>query len=163
MKKKSSKKSILDLIDEDMKTTKVYANFILMSHDKKKLLILHRANYMKNFGGCWGFPGGTVDKNDKSPMHGAIRELAEETGIVLTANEIQSIKKYESIKNEDGSLSEYYMTCCEREDIADYNIKLSGEHSTYEWYNQSSKRKHSKWMPDVFKMIQKLLNFQVGV
>ena len=157
MTKNKPKKSILDLIDEDMKTTKTYANMILMSNDKTKLLILQRANYMKKFGGKWGFPGGQLDKNDKCLKDTAVRELLEETGIILTFNEIQGIKKIDSIKNEDGSISEYYMTQCERENISDYSIKLSGEHSRYEWYGRDSRKGH-KWMPDVFQIIQKLFD-----
>ena len=58
------------------------------------------------------------------------------------------------------SISEYYMTQCERENISDYSIKLSGEHSRYEWYGRDSRKGH-KWMPDVFQIIQKYCEFFV--
>ena len=80
-------------------------NMILMSHDKTKLLLLQRANYMKKFGGKWGFAGGQLDKNDKCLKDTAVRELLEETGIILTFNEIQGIKKIDCMWVSSSTLS----------------------------------------------------------
>ena len=128
---------------------KIYTNMIVVSPDDK-ILILRRANYMKKFGGKWGFPGGSFDKKDKDSKAGAIRELYEETGIKLTWNEEHNCKKFETIKNEDGSLSEYYVTTLE----TSRDVKISREHAKYEWFDESNKNNH-KWMPDVFQLIQK--------
>ena len=89
-------------------------------------------------------------KKDKDSKAGAIRELYEETGIKLTWNEEHNCKKFDTIKNEDGSLSEYYITTLETTP----DVKISREHAKYEWFDESNKNNH-KWMPDVFQLIQK--------
>lgn len=131
----------------------IYSNLILLTPDEDKILILRRANYMKKFRSMWGFPGGHVDKKDKNNKEAAIRELKEETGIELTFNESYHMKEYEVIENEDKSKSYYYITTLET--IPE--VKLSKEHSAYEWYNYKSEKNH-KWMPDVFQIIQKIID-----
>ena len=56
-------KNLIDFIIESS-DQKIYTNMIVISPDDK-ILILRRANYMKKFGGKWGFPGGSFDKKDK--------------------------------------------------------------------------------------------------
>lgn len=141
-------KQIIDYIYESS-NDKHYANMIVVSPDNK-ILILRRANYMKKFGGKWGFPGGSVNENDKSIKDSAIRELEEETQIKLSWNEIHNCEKYESINNEDGSISDYFIV--KLESLPE--IKISREHSKYEWFGESNKIPH-KWMPDIFQIIQK--------
>jgi len=147
-------KSLFEYIIESQNDKKVYANMILLNHDETKVLILQRAWYMKKFKGQWGFPGGSVDNKDKDSKEAAIRELQEETGIELTWNEKNNIKKYDMVTNEDGSVSEYYITHLELENLPYINI--SKEHAKYEWFNSESDQK-KKWMPDIFKIIQKIL------
>lgn len=134
------------IIESDQK---IYTNIIVISPDNE-ILILRRANYMRKFGGQWGFPGGSVDKKDKDAKSGAIRELKEETGIELTWNEEHNCKEFDSINNGDGSISKYYITELETK----VDVKISREHSKYEWFDESNKNNH-KWMPDVFQLIQK--------
>lgn len=143
------KKYILESTNNDIKK---YVNMIVLSPDDD-VLILRRANYMRKFRGMYGFPGGSLDKNDKGSKEGAIRELFEETGITLTWNEEHKCKKYDSIQNKDGSISDYWIVTLETKP----EIKLSKEHSIYEWFNDKSDTKH-KWMPDVFQIIQKILD-----
>lgn len=143
----SRMKTITEYINES--NQKKYTNMIVVSPDDE-LLILRRANYMKKFGGKWGFPGGSVDIKDKDAKSGAIRELKEETGIELSWNEEHNCKKYDSINNEDNSISEYYITKLETKP----EVKISKEHAKYEWFDMSNKKPH-KWMPDVFQIIQK--------
>ena len=145
---KSLQKTIYESIEQ-----KRYSNIILLNPEENKVLILRRANYMKNFKGMYGFPGGSIDYKDKNGKDAAIRELEEETGIKLSWNEEHNCKKYDEIKNKDNSISEYYITTLE----SDVDIKLSREHSAYEWFNEQSKKSH-KWMPDVFQIIQKVLD-----
>lgn len=115
-----------------------------------KILILRRANYMKKFKSLWGFPGGSLDNKDKDAKAAAIRELKEETQIELTWNESHECKKLDEIKNDDGSVSIYFITKLE----TDKDVKISREHSKFEWFDKSTQGNH-KWMPDVFQMIQK--------
>lgn len=141
-------RSLKDIILESTEN-KTYTNMIVVSPDDE-ILILQRAYYMKKYKGLWGFPGGSVDDKDKNSKTGAIRELNEETGIELTWNEEHDCKKFDSIKNEDGSISEYYITKLETKP----DIKISREHAKYEWFDKSNKKQY-KWMPDVFQLIQK--------
>ncbi len=146
-------KSLIQYITEAASDEqKVYSNMILLNPEKDAVLILRRANYMRKFKGMYGFPGGSVDEKDKDAKQAAIRELKEETGIELTWNEEHNCKKFDTIQNEDGSISEYYITTLESK----VDVKLSKEHAGYEWFNEKSAKNH-KWMPDIFQIIQKIL------
>lgn len=144
-------KNIVEYLFENK--TREYSNIILIS-DNHEILILRRANYMKKFGGLWGFPGGTVNEKDKNSKETAIRELKEETGIELSWNEEHKCSLYKTIKNKDNSISHYYLVKLET-NIED--IKLSKEHSKYDWFNIDNKKNY-KWMPDIFQIIQKIYN-----
>jgi len=132
-------------------SNKKYTNIIIVSEDKR-ILILRRSNYMKKFGGKWGFPGGSIEDKDKSPKDAAIRELKEETGLELTFNEERKCKEFSKITNKDNSISYYFLAELETSPIN--NIKISKEHSKYEWYDYDNQKNYN-WMPDVFQLIQK--------
>ena len=143
---------LITYIQESQEDKKVYVNMILLNPDKDAILILKRANYMRKYKTMWGFPGGSLDSKDKDSKAGAIRELKEETGIELSWREEHDCKLYDKITNKDGSISEYWITTLEEES----KIKLSREHSKYEWFEEKTKTNY-KWMPDVFQIIQKIL------
>lgn len=140
-------KTLVQHINESIE--KKYVNMIVASPDDK-ILILRRANYMRKFKGLWGFPGGSLDAKDKDAKEAAIRELKEETGIELTWNEAHDCKKFDEIRNDDNSVSIYYIVKLKD----DKEVKMSREHSKYEWFDKKSQGNH-KWMPDVFQLIQK--------
>ena len=148
-------KKLTDWINENKGEIKHYVDGILVSEDEK-ILILRRANYMKNFGGQWGFVGGSVDKKDKNNKEEIIREIKEETGIELTFNEQQKMKAVDKQghEREDGSIgsdTEYWLIKLETTP----DIKISREHSKYEWVGpEETKEKNRKFMPDVFHYIQ---------
>lgn len=151
-------KHITDWINENKGEIKHYVDGILVSEDEK-ILILRRANYMKNFGGQWGFVGGSVDKKDKNNKEGIIREIEEETKIKLTFNEQQKMKAIDKQEHENnGSVvsdTEYWLIKLE----SNPDIKISREHSKYEWIDADTfKNKTFKFMPDVFHYIQKYFN-----
>ena len=148
-------KKLTDWINENRGEIKHYVDGILVSEDEK-ILILRRANYMKNFGGQWGFVGGSVDKKDKNNKEAIIREIKEETGIELTFNEQQKMKAVDKQghEREDGSIgsdTEYWLIKLETTP----DIKISREHSKYEWIGpEETKERNRKFMPDVFHYIQ---------
>ena len=151
-------KHITDWINENKGEIKHYVDGILVSEDEK-ILILRRANYMKNFGGQWGFVGGSVDKKDKNNKEGIIREIEEETKIKLTFNEQQKMKAIDKQEHENnGSVvsdTEYWLIRLE----SNPDVKISREHSKYEWIDADTfKNKTFKFMPDVFHYIQKYCN-----
>lgn len=151
-------KHITDWINENRGEIKHYVDGILVSEDEK-ILILRRANYMKNFGGQWGFVGGSVDKKDKNNKEAIIREIEEETKIKLTFNEQQKMKAIDKQEHENnGSVvsdTEYWLIKLE----SNPDVKISREHSKYEWIDADTfKNKTFKFMPDVFHYIQKYFN-----
>ena len=151
-------KHITDWINENKRDIKHYVDAILVSEDER-ILLLRRANYMKNFGGQWGFVGGSVDKKDKNNKEAIIREIEEETKIKLTFNEQQKMKAIDKQEHENnGSIvsdTEYWLIKLETTP----DIKISREHSKYEWIDADTfKNKTFKFMPDVFYYIQKYFN-----
>ena len=151
-------KHITDWINENKGEIKHYVDGILISEDER-ILLLRRANYMKNFGGQWGFVGGSVDKKDKNNKEAIIREIEEETKIKLTFNEQQKMKAIDKQEHENnGSVvsdTEYWLIKLE----SNPDIKISREHSKYEWIDADTfKNKTFKFMPDVFHYIQKYFN-----
>ena len=124
---------------------------IVISPDNE-ILILRRSNYMKKFKSLWGFPGGSVENKDKDNKAAAIRELKEETSIELTFNEEAGCKLFDKITNKDNSISEYYIVKLE----ANHEVKISNEHSKYEWYHYKKKDDRVyRWMPSIFELIQR--------
>ena len=151
-------KHITDWINENKGEIKHYVDGILISEDER-ILLLRRANYMKNFGGQWGFVGGSVDKKDKNNKEAIIREIEEETKIKLTFNEQQKMKAIDKQEHENnGSVvsdTEYWLIKLE----SNPDVKISREHSKYEWIDVDTfKNKTFKFMPDVFHYIQKYFN-----
>lgn len=143
-------KNITQYINESQE--KQYVDGILISPDDK-ILILRRANYMKRFGGKWGFIGGSIEDKDKNSKEAIKREIKEETGYELTWNEEYEAKLFDKIKHQDGSTTEYWIVKLESEP----EIKISREHSKYEWYEIENDKDY-KWMPDVYQIIQKYYN-----
>ena len=131
--------------------SKKYIDAFLVYEDQ--VLILRRANYMRKFKSLWGVVGGSIENKDKDSKSAAIREIKEETGITLTFNEERTMKKIDTITHEDNSTSDIWVVKLETKP----EIKISREHSKYEWFNEESKM-DKKWMPHIFQLIQKILD-----
>lgn len=126
---------------------------VILEDPDGKILILRRANYMKNFRTCWGVIGGAVDISDKTPKDAAVRETAEETGISLSFNEVNNMKQLFDYKYKDGNISHVFHT---RLETKIDKVKISREHSKYEWINfYEEKIDERKWIPEVFNILQK--------
>lgn len=68
----------------------VAADLVVISADKKRILLITRGNHP--FANCLALPGGFYTPNDDTIENCAIRELREETGISLSASNLQLIK-----------------------------------------------------------------------
>lgn len=144
-------KSLIAYINESQ-DIKRYVDGILITPDDK-ILILRRTNYMKKFGGKWGFVGGSIEDKDKDSKSAIKREIKEETGYELTWNEEHEMKLFDKINHKDNSSTEYWVIKLE----GNPSIKISKEHSKYEWYEVENNKDY-KWVPDVFQIIQKYYN-----
>jgi len=155
-------KSLKDKIQEN--NIKHYVDGILVNTDNQ-ILILRRANYMKQFPGAWGFVGGSIDKKDNSSKDAIIREIKEETGIELTDNEIKNMFLIETHQHLGGnndekivSDTEYWLVKLD----SNPEIKISREHSKYEWINEEEiKERKRNFISDVFHYIEKYYKNQI--
>lgn len=64
---------------------------IFLERDDKQILFLHRSDN-KSQGNSWGIPGGKVEKG-QTPLEAVLRELKEETGIVLSPDVVKELDK----------------------------------------------------------------------
>ena len=125
---------------------------VIFQNTEAKILILRRANYMQNFRTCWGVIGGSVDAKDKTHKDAAIRETREETGYELSFMEQNNMKYLFDYTYKNGNISHVYFVKLE----SDINVKISREHSKYEWVDFSEEKiDDRKWMPEVFNILQK--------
>lgn len=125
---------------------------VILEDPEGKILILRRANYMKNFKTCWGVIGGAVETKDNTHKDAAIRETREETGYELSFMEQNNMKRLFDYTYKDGNISHVYLAKLE----SDINVKISKEHSKYEWIDFSAEKiDDRKWMPEVFSILQK--------
>ena len=106
---------------------------VILQNAEGKILILRRANYMKNFRTCWGVVGGSVEETDKTHKDAAIRETREETGYELSFMEQNNMKHLFDYTYKNGNISHVYFVKLE----SDINVKISREHSKYEWVDFS--------------------------
>ena len=137
--------TIKEYINEN-RSTRRYVDAFVLSIDGR-LLVVRRANYMKRFRGLWGIPGGSIDdKKDVDSQHAACRELREETSISLVGEEITKMKRLTKLEHQDGSTSVIWKIVLEK----DRQIRLSGEHSKYEWMELSEEEINKKhWIPQI--------------
>lgn len=125
---------------------------VILQNTEGKILILRRANYMKNFKTCWGVIGGAVEAKDKTHKDAAIRETLEETGCKLSFNEQNNMKCLFDYTYKNGNVSHVYYVKLE----SNINVKISKEHSKYEWIDFSEEKiDDRKWIPEVFSILQK--------
>lgn len=117
-----------------------------------ELLLLRRANYIKKFGGKWCFPGGHIDNNEFS-KNSIIRELKEETGIII--NNPIFWKTYKYSNNETTDV--YYIELNNKPEI-----KISREHAQYKWIDLKDIYKYKeKFAGESYSIIEEFNNYKV--
>lgn len=99
---------------------------VVIYNDKKEALVL-KANYKP----YWSFPGGWIEDN-QTPIQAAIRELSEETGILIipqrlkflyTINRVSNImQSYQFIFEYSGVIDAFTSIKLQPEEIDDYKF-----------------------------------------
>ena len=138
-------KSIINYIVESQ-TNKKFTDVIIECDNN--LLLLRRANYIKNFGGKWCLPGGHVDKNETSKT-AILRELAEETAIQL--DNVNFLTTF--IYNTGESCDVYYEILTNKP-----TIHISIEHAQYKWVPLNEIHTYkNKFAGETYKLIEKYI------
>lgn len=96
---------------------------------EKKILVLQRGRKDGQFG-LWGIPGGKLEKKEFSD-EALVRELFEETGILVSPKKLSLLEKAHSLNQYDGSyvLYLYYLKLDSFPEVI-INYK---EHSQFKW------------------------------
>lgn len=138
-------KTITELIQELLEHTKYVDIIVTCGND---VLLLRRANYMKNFRGKWCLPGGHVDSAEDSKT-AIIRELKEETNISITEPELFITYQYQN-----GGMSDiYYIELYEKP-----AVKISREHAQYKWVAFEDLVKYDeKWAGETKEILNKFI------
>ena len=121
-------------------------------NDIIKYLLLKR---IEKDGGFWQPMTGTL--NDGESLENClIRELGEETGITEHIQLIKNIDKFEWIKPEKGTMTEYVFGI---EVDKNTEVKISDEHDTYMWcsFDEALKKLEKKNNRNAFTMLDKKL------
>lgn len=93
----------------------------------KKLLFLKRAEN-KSEGGKWGVPAGKIEFQE-TPKDAVLREIFEETEIVLNEQKLTSLGKL-YIQKKSGDYIYHLFHCCYKKIPA---VRLNNEHQDYRW------------------------------
>lgn len=95
---------------------------------QEKILLLHRAKG-KTEGGKWCVPGGKINP-DETALEAIVREIAEETGIVIAASLIRHVQKiYVSYPDYDFPYHIFHTIVTERPAV---HVKAK-EHQDFQW------------------------------
>jgi 8-oxo-dGTP diphosphatase len=100
--------------------------------DKKRLLIIKREPRDVHKPGVWEIPGGRLSSGE-DPIEGVQRETKEETGLSIDVLNPLSVRHF---TREDGQKITMIIFLCKAECN---NIKLSDEHTEYEWIELNKK------------------------
>lgn len=93
------------------------------------VLLLVRADHDKDRPGDWDLPGGGIEPTDESVEHGMVREIAEETGLTVSIEDLHEIMVPE-FNQEDTPFERHVFWCI----APNGNIQLEQqEHSDYRW------------------------------
>ena len=126
---------------------------VITKEAEPKVLLIQRGD--EPFKGCWAFPGGFMNM-DETTEQCAIRELEEETGLVVTTT--HQIGAYSKVDRDprDRTVTVAYLA------IVDSTVEVSGQDdaANAEWWPLSALPKlafdHDEIIQDAINFFQKL-------
>ena len=126
---------------------------VITKEAEPKVLLIQRGD--EPFKGCWAFPGGFMNM-DETTEQCAIRELEEETGLVVTTT--HQIGAYSKVDRDprDRTVTVAYLA------IVDSSVEVSGQDDAAiaEWWPLSALPKlafdHDEIIQDAINVFQKL-------
>ncbi|MDD5254245.1 MAG: NUDIX domain-containing protein [Candidatus Nanoarchaeia archaeon] len=117
--------------------------------DDDKLLILKRTPNNIQSPSIWEVPGGRMNK-DETPEEGLLREVKEETNLEIEILEHISTRKFTRFDKQRIKMLVFLSKPLSKE------IKLSKEHTDYEWINlENGKEKITKFFYKEIDIINK--------
>ncbi len=99
------------------------ADCVVVRH-RAEVLLVRRGN--EPYKGCWALPGGFMEM-DETIEHCAVRELQEETGIVVSEDMIRLIGVYSAPGRDPRGRT---VTAAYRIDVADSMVATAGDDAT---------------------------------
>lgn len=106
---------------------------VVILDPEENMLVLYRSGTHPHIPHTPDLPGGKVEKNE-TMLEGLIREVCEETGLVLREDELRLISSHDERNyfGQEYHLELFEVTLASRPDIA-----ISYEHEKYEWQPRS--------------------------
>lgn len=115
---------------------------LIIIDENSKYLLMCRNNHPA-FGNDSDLPGGTIEGNEE-PARAMLREVKEETGIILNANDIKKV--FESGEYADGYIYYLYTAKPSKRPV----VSISWEHSSCEWIDRTDFLNRIKMAKDTF-------------
>lgn len=133
--------------------TQIVTSGIIQNSDNKFLIVKRAAN--DSFPNTWEFPGG---KNDfgEHPEQGVMREVKEETGLIVTPTLPVTVTAYGSPKKPDIFYVEIFYLCQLQ---ASQEVVLSHEHSDFAWidFSEIGNYKTTEYIHEVIEKTKQIL------
>jgi 8-oxo-dGTP diphosphatase len=125
---------------------------VLIRNAADKYLLLWRSDH-PTFPNDPDLPGGTLDAGEQ-PIQTAVREVEEEAGIVIKAENLHSL--YEGT-DFSGHGTTYYLYACT--ETTQQEPAISWEHADYEWVTKDELLVHAKAAKDTYmQMVYSVLH-----
>jgi 8-oxo-dGTP diphosphatase len=125
----------------------------VIKNKEDKILLIKRASHVEALPNLWDIPGGTLEDGE-DPVKGAIREVAEETGLVIDS---PSLCAYTS--NIDKDKNKHFIRLIFHIKIEPNSITIDpNEHSEYAWINKADINTFPVvyYLPDAIEKLDKL-------
>jgi 8-oxo-dGTP diphosphatase len=123
-------------------------SIVIVVNDDDEVLAIKRSDDCRSFKGYWNFPGGGVEIGE-SALSGAMRELFEETSLIVNKKDLYHFKSHKTPALD----VKYFITF-----NYDGDILLNNESTDYKWYNLS-KIKLNEFVPMPINMLDELEDF----